>query len=198
MTMQQRTRRVLATGGVLGALTIGAALPALAQDPAEQTTEDTTEDTTEETTREERGAAERGEFAAALAEELGLDAATVDAALESVWTELAEEREAEHRAALEDRLAEAVEAGDLTQEQADALLAAAEAGVLGGGRGGMGGPGMGGPGMRHGGPGHGGPGMGGFGGPGDSGGEPPADVRTDDDSSDAPADETEAEPTGTV
>lgn len=173
MNMQQRTRRVLAAGGVLGALTIGAALPALAQDPAEETTE--------ESAREERGAAFRGEIAAALADELGLDAATVEAALETVQAEIEEQREAEHRMALEDRLAAAVEAGDLTQEQADALLAAEEAGVFGGG------PGMGGPGMGdrgHGGPGmRGGPGMGG---PGD---EAPAD---------APADDMEAEPTGTV
>lgn len=158
---------------MLGALTIGAALPALAQDPAEETTE--------ESAREERGAAFRGEIAAALADELGLDAATVEAALETVQAEIEEQREAEHRMALEDRLAAAVEAGDLTQEQADALLAAEEAGVFGGG------PGMGGPGMGdrgHGGPGmRGGPGMGG---PGD---EAPAD---------APADDMEAEPTGTV
>lgn len=175
MNMQQRTRRVLATGGVLGALSIGAALPALAQDPAEETTEETTDETTEETTeesaREERGAAFRGEIAAALADELGLDAATVEAALETVQAEMEEQREAEHRMALEDRLAAAVEAGDLTQEQADALLAAEEAGVFGGG------------------PGMGGPGMGGFGGPG---GPPPADAPADgDDSSDAPADDTE-------
>lgn len=190
MNMQQRTRRVLATGGVLGALSIGAALPALAQDPAEETTEETTDETTEESAREERGAAFRGEIAAALADELGLDAATVEAALETVQAEMEEQREAEHRMALEDRLAAAVEAGDLTQEQADALLAAEEAGVFGGGPG-MGGPGMGdrgmgGPGM---GPGHGGPGMRGGPGMGGPGDEAPAD---------APADDMEAEPTGTV
>ncbi len=65
--------------------------------------------------------------------------------------ELQAEREAEHLAALETRLDQAVAAGELTQEQADAMLAAAEAGVFPGGghgfggRGGFGPRGFGGP-----------------------------------------------------
>ena len=48
---------------------------------------------------------------------------------------------ADRQAAMKERLAQAVEDGKLTQEQADAVTAAAEAGVLRpGGRGGHGGP----------------------------------------------------------
>ena len=47
----------------------------------------------------------------------------VAAAIDTVHEELREERRAEHRARLEERLAAAVESGDLTQEEADALLA---------------------------------------------------------------------------
>ncbi len=154
-------RRALAGLGVTGVLLLGAAVPALARDATESPT--TGEEPTAEH-REARAAEREQQFAAALAEELGIDEETVAAALDTVRTRLMEERAAERRAALEERLAEAVAAGDLTQEQADALLAAEEAGVLGRGfgpRGGHGRGGFGGPG------GPGGPGgFGGFGGPG--------------------------------
>jgi hypothetical protein len=52
---------------------------------------------------------------------------TVDAAVERVH----ERHRAERRAALQERLDAAAEAGELTREQADAILAAREAGVLG-------------------------------------------------------------------
>ena len=51
------------------------------------------------------------------------------------------EHEAERLAALQARLDEAVAAGELTQEQADAMLAAAESGVFAGGGHGFGGRG---------------------------------------------------------
>jgi len=120
-------RRALAGLGVTGVLLLGAAVPALAQDASESPTEE--EPTAED--REARIAEREQRFAAALADELGLDEDTVAAAVDTVRTQLMEERAAERRAALEERLAEAVAAGELTQEQADALLAAEEAGVLG-------------------------------------------------------------------
>lgn len=91
--------------------------------------------------REQRQA----EFADALAKELGVPADKVTAALEK----LREQRQADRperpqppstqdrQAALKERLDQAVKDGKLTQEQADAVLKAAEAGVFPG-PGGMG------------------------------------------------------------
>lgn len=94
----------------------------------------------------------RAAFAEALAEELGIDVAKVEAALDAVR----EEHEAERRERIAQRLDEAVEAGDLTAADKASVLKAYDAGVLGG-------PGFG-PGFGHpGGPGHGpghGPGRG--------------------------------------
>jgi hypothetical protein len=67
-----------------------------------------------------------------LAAELDLPKDEVAAALEKVRTQLHGEAREERHAALEERLNAAVEEGTLTREQADAILAAAEAGVLGG------------------------------------------------------------------
>jgi hypothetical protein len=81
----------------------------------------------------------RAAEAAYLADALDVKAADVTAALES----FAADRQAERTAALEDMLAERVDAGTLTQSEADAILAAHEAGDPIG----LGGQGMG----RHGG-----------------------------------------------
>ncbi|MCB2176938.1 MAG: hypothetical protein KQH57_14090 [Actinomycetales bacterium] len=84
----------------------------------------------------ERRAAE----ATYLADALDVDVAKVTAALESFATD----RQAERTAALEDMLAERVDAGTLTQSEADAILAAHVAGdPIGLGGQGMGGRGMG-------------------------------------------------------
>ena len=164
-------KRAIAGLGASGALLVAAAYPAVAQTATE------TPSAGQEEVQEER-AARDGEFAAALAEELGLDEETVAAAIETVRTEMAEARQAEQRTALEERLAAAVEEGTLTQEQADALLAAIDAGVLPGGFGG------GGPGMHRGG---GGPGRGfGPGGPGLL----PGEEGTGQDGSEAPSEGT--------
>lgn len=77
-----------------------------------------------EAEREERAAA----LAAALAAELDLDEAEVTAALEQVR----EDRSAERRDALVERLDEAVDDGDLTAEDKESVLKAYDAGVLGG------------------------------------------------------------------
>lgn len=83
------------------------------------------------TTLEERHAAKQAELAAALAEEFDLDTNTVAAAIERVHTAIIERHRGEHRATLEERLDAAVKADELTREQADAILAALDADVLG-------------------------------------------------------------------
>lgn len=130
MELFRRTRgRVLLLG--LVALVVAAfAVPALAQSASE--------DAPSEATSEEGGdgpfAAARTAFAEALAEELDLPVDRVTDALTAVRERLMEERQDQHRAALEERLDEAVADRELTREQADAILDAAEAGVLGGDR----------------------------------------------------------------
>jgi hypothetical protein len=81
-----------------------------------------------------------------LANELGISKEDVAAALERVETQLRTEAQEDRQADLKERLDAAVAEGTLTQEQADAILAAHEAGVLGGGPHGWGGPGPGRPG----------------------------------------------------
>ncbi|HEX8630532.1 MAG TPA: hypothetical protein VF755_20425 [Catenuloplanes sp.] len=89
------------------------------------------------------------ELAAALAKELGIDQAKVAAALEKVQTARQAEAKAERLTNLKTRLDQAVTAGKLTRAEADAILKAAENGVLphgAGGRHGGGFPGGGRPG----------------------------------------------------
>ena len=88
--------------------------------------------------REARRAQRQDELAQALATELGIEKERVAAALEKVHAARKAEVKAERIAALKTRLDAAVAAGTLTQEQADAILKAAEAGVLPGGLGGRG------------------------------------------------------------
>lgn len=126
--------QTLAATAVVGVVSIGMIAPALAQD-------ETADDTTVTDVREAR----QSEFAAALAEELGLDEETVATAIDTVRDDLRAAHHAERLAELEERLAEAVEAGRITQEQADALIAAHEAGeFVGRGPGGRGHGGFGG------------------------------------------------------
>ena len=172
-----KAKRIVAGSAVIAALGLGAALPAIAQDAAADANA-----TEQATSPEDQRAARDSEFAAALAAELDLDADTVATALERVRDDMLAEHEAERRAALQEQLSAAVEAGELTQEQADALLAAQEAGVLRGfaGNGHAGGPG-----------GHGGPG-----GPGGRGG--PLDAPSDGaDSSTTESPTSEGSPTST-
>ena len=75
-------------------------------------------------------AAQENARAEALAKELGIDAAKVKAALEKVDAQMAAEAKAKRLTALKTRLDAAVAEGKLTREQADAILKAAEAGVL--------------------------------------------------------------------
>ena len=85
-------------------------------------------------TDEEREA-KQGELAAALAEELGVEASAV----EDAFAELHDDLQAGVRDSLADRLDDAVGDGDLTEADKASVLKAFDAGVLGFGR--FGGPG---------------------------------------------------------
>ncbi|MFP5308032.1 MAG: hypothetical protein ACLGIR_00455 [Actinomycetes bacterium] len=74
--------------------------------------------------REARRAERRQAFVDALAEELGISSEELQAAMEAVREDLRADRLTE----LEARLEEKVAAGELTQEQADAILERAESG----------------------------------------------------------------------
>jgi hypothetical protein len=89
--------------------------------------------------REAKRAAQRDAYADALAKELGIDKAKVLAALDKVDTAQRDQAKADRIAAMKTRLDAAVAEGKLTREQADAILKAAEAGVLNGGPDGLGG-----------------------------------------------------------
>lgn len=112
----------IAALGATGVLALGAGVPALASGEAETTPPSTSSPDDLRLEFEERRALAEQEFADRLAEELGLDADEVAKAIEKVRGDMTDERAAEHLAALEERLAAAVEAGTLTQDQADTLL----------------------------------------------------------------------------
>lgn len=140
-----RAKMLLATLAAAGLLGAVAMLPALAQDSDEGP--DTSESPAE--SWQGRVADRHAAFAEALADELGLPVEQVTQALGAVREQMAAEARTAHLERLDERLADAVEAGNLTQEQADAIRAAAEEGVfpLGrrghGPRGHRGGPGFG-------------------------------------------------------
>ncbi|MEV0807193.1 hypothetical protein [Micromonospora sp. NPDC050200] len=136
----------LAAAGVLG---VGIAAPAVAfaegatPSPSASSGADQGTDRQErKADRQERRADRQGEFAEALATELGVPTDKVTAALEKLREQhkadrperpSGEERQGalkDRQAALEDRLAQAVKDGKLTQEQADAITKAVEAGVF--------------------------------------------------------------------
>jgi hypothetical protein len=164
ITTMKITKRSAAALGVTAAIAF-AAVPAFAQDATQSPTEQTAPAegaAPDEAARDARMAERQTAFAEALAAELDLPVDQVTDAVTKVGEQLRAEHDSERQAALQDRLDEAVTNGDLTQEQADAMAAAAEAGVLGG-RDGHGGH-------------HGRSGMGGFGPP--AGGAPDAPTDT--------------------
>ncbi|MEV0730426.1 hypothetical protein [Polymorphospora sp. NPDC050346] len=146
--MQIVPRKAALVGlGAAGVLALAVAVPtvALAEDPtpAPSTSSSSAPSRTEQ--HEERRAEHNRQLAEGLAAELGVDVEKVTAALEKVQGDLRTGAEQERQAKLKERLDAAVEEGELTREQADAIIAGAEAGVLGGKGGGFGpGPGRGG------------------------------------------------------
>jgi hypothetical protein len=128
MRFSDKTTRRLVVLGAIGALAVGAlAWPALAQDPSEESSQTPSDELPE---LEERFTQRQSAFAEALAEELDLPVDQVTEAIEAVNEKLAAQWREERTARLQERLDEAVEEGDLTQEQADAILDAIESGVL--------------------------------------------------------------------
>ncbi len=130
---------LVGTGVAVAALGIAVPTMAFAQDPAPATLSSNSPSASTDpaaTDRQQRQAERQDTMAELLARELGLDKDTVAAALDAVESQLRDQADTQRQAALKERLDAAVSAGTLTQEQADAVLAAAAAGVLGGGMGG--------------------------------------------------------------
>lgn len=150
MSRTIRRKHLLAGLAAAGVLGVGVAAPTMAMaadntspSPSASTSVDAEKGTDKEQKRSERQAA----FAEALAEKLGVEVDKVTTALEELHEQRAADRparpdSADRQEAFAQRLAQAVEDGTLTQEQADAITAAAEAGLLRGpgGHGGPGGP----------------------------------------------------------
>ncbi|MER7269255.1 hypothetical protein ABT344_13220 [Micromonospora carbonacea] len=159
MSRKMSKKHVLAGLAAAGVLGVGIAAPTIAF--AEEGTSSPGASSSEHTDRQEKRAERQSEFAEALAKELGVSTDKVTAALEKVREQHKADRPergergergerpdaAERQAALKERLAQAVKDGKLTQEQADAITKAVEAGVFPGGGGFPGGWGRG-----HGGP----------------------------------------------
>jgi hypothetical protein len=128
MRFTQGPRRRWLLLGLAVLLVAAFAVPALAQ-----SSEDATDpsETTDQDTGDTRYDELQADFAEALAAELNLPTERVEDALANVREQFLSERREHHRERLQERLDEAVAAGALTQEQADAIAEAAEAGVLG-------------------------------------------------------------------
>ncbi|WP_018216488.1 hypothetical protein [Salinispora vitiensis] len=139
MSRTIRRKHLLAGLAAAGVLGVGVAAPAMAvantsPAPSASTDADAEMGAAREQQRSDRQAA----FAEALAEKLGVDGNEATTALEELHEQRAADRPelgerpdaADRQEALAQRLAQAVEDGTLTQEQADAITAAAEAGIL--------------------------------------------------------------------
>jgi hypothetical protein len=141
-------KATFALAGAGGLLALGLAVPAVAfaaPDPSASATPSPSGSAAPgqpgRADKEQRRTERRTALAEGLAKELGIDRAKVEAALEKVETDLAAQARTERQERLKTELDQAVKDGKLTQEQADAILKAAEDGVLPGGGRGHGGPG---------------------------------------------------------
>jgi hypothetical protein len=138
--MSKKTLLALGASGVLALGIAAAPAVAYAADNDRSTT-------TQSEHRRGQFGADQQKLAAGLAKELGLDESKVSDALTKVREQLRSEAKAnaeskddsarpdgtDRAAALKERLAAAVKEGKLTQAEADAIIKATEAGVLGGG-----------------------------------------------------------------
>ena len=130
-------RKALLVGSAAaGVLALGIAVPAvaLAQDPTPSASASPSAPD-----GEQKRAERRDQLAEALAAELGISKDKVAAALDKVLDQMDAQARADRLTQLKERLATAVAEGKLTQAQADAILKAAEEGVLPGGGHGPGG-----------------------------------------------------------
>ncbi|WP_144120784.1 hypothetical protein [Catellatospora sichuanensis] len=137
--MLKFSKKTLVTVGAAGVLALGIAAPAAAW-AAEGSGSASTG--TASRGKDDQRAEHQQKLSAALAKELGIDQAKVAAALEKVQSQLRPDgktgtgktgdKTADRTQALKDRLAAAVTTGKLTQAEADAIIKATEAGVLGG------------------------------------------------------------------
>ncbi|MFJ8578531.1 hypothetical protein [Micromonospora sp. NPDC093277] len=133
----------LAAAGVLG---VGIAAPTVALADNKSPAPSASASTDQGTDRQQKQADRQNKFAEELAKELGVPTDKVTAALEKLKEqhkgdrperpankdrqEKMKERQADRQAQLKERLDQAVKDGKLTQEQADAVLKAVEAGVF--------------------------------------------------------------------
>ena len=132
-------RKALLVGSAAaGVLALGIAVPAvaLAQDPTPSPSASASPSVAD---GEQKRAERRDQLAEALAAELGISKDKVAAALDKVLDQMDAQARADRLTQLKERLATAVTEGKLTQAQADAILKAAEEGVLPGGGHGPGG-----------------------------------------------------------
>jgi hypothetical protein len=135
-------KATLAGVGAAGVLALALAVPAVAsaQDPSgSPSATPSSSASASPSDREQHRAARQQKLVEGLAAELGIPQDKVAAALEKVQQQLENEARTERQNQLKQRLDQAVSEGKITQEQADAILKASEAGVLGG----LGGPGRG-------------------------------------------------------
>ncbi len=141
------SRKALLIGSGVAALALGIAVPAVASatDPSGSPSPSASAEAPD---RDQKRTDRRDKLAEGLAAELGVSKERVLAALEKVEGQLEADARTQHLAGLKERLDAAVSEGKLTREQADAILKAAEAGVLPGGPHGLGGHRGGGPGPR--------------------------------------------------
>jgi hypothetical protein len=130
----------LAAAGVLG---VGIAAPAVALADDKNPSPSASTSTDQGSDRQQQRADRQQQFAEALAKELGVSTDKVTAALEKLREQRKGDRPErpsteDRQAQLKERLDQAVKDGKLTQEQADAILKAVDAGVFpgAGGRGG--------------------------------------------------------------
>jgi hypothetical protein len=148
--MQKPTKKLAIVGaGAAGLLAVGLSVPAIAAaaDPSPSPSASSSAGgapapsaSTAPGDKQSRQADRQAALAAALAKELGIDQSKVADALQKAEASLQAQAKTDRQNQLKSRLDEAVKSGKLTQAQEDAILKAAESGVLpyGGGPGGHG------------------------------------------------------------